>query len=73
MQPQYNLKNVAKMEPANNFICRMLELDDSACHVNDDDCRSGSLPEVLQYRVWPVSKTETFNTQVHWLNLAKEI
>ena len=39
------------------------------CHVNDDDCRSGSPPEVLQYRVWPVSRTETFNAQVHWPNL----
>ena len=45
---------------------------DSA-HIKDDDCGSGSLPEVLQYRVWPVSRTETFNTQVHWLNPPKEI
>ena len=42
-------------------------------HVKDDDCRSGSLPEILQYRVWPVSRTETFNTQVHWLHLSKAI
>ena len=35
------------------------------------DCRSGSLPEVLQYRVWPVSRTETFNTQVLWPNLQR--
>ena len=35
------------------------------------DCRSGSLPEILQYRVWPVSRTETFNTQVHWPNLQR--
>ena len=35
------------------------------------DCRSGSLPEILQYRVWLVSRTETFNTQVHWPNLQR--
>ena len=28
----------------------LLGFYDSA-HINDDDCRSGSLPEVLQYRV----------------------
>ena len=50
----------------------LLRFHDSA-HVKDDDCRSGSLPEILQYRVWPVSRTETFNTQVHWLKLPKEI
>ena len=35
------------------------------------DCRSGSLPEILQYRVWPVSRTETFNTQVLWFDLQR--
>ena len=34
---------------------------------------SGSLLEVLQYRVRPVSRRETINSQVHWLNLQKEI
>ena len=33
------------------------------------DCQSGSLLEILQYWVQPVSRTETFNTQVRWLNL----
>ena len=37
------------------------------------DCRSGSLPEILQYRVWPVLRTETFNTQVHWPNSKGDI
>ena len=48
----------------------LLRFYDSA-HIKDDDCRSGSLPEILQYRVWPVSRTETFNTQVHWPNLQR--
>ena len=39
--------------------------------VTKSDCRSGSLPEILQYRVWPVSRTETFNTQVHWPNFQR--
>ena len=38
-------------------ICKIrLDVDAGAqrqCYINDDDCRSGSLPEILQYRVWP--------------------
>ena len=51
----------------------LLRFYDSANSINDNECRSGSLPEVLQYRIWPVSMTETFNTQVHWLNLKGNI
>ena len=54
-------------------IIGWLVFNDSTHDKGRYDCRSGSLPEILQYRVWPVSRTETFNTQVHWLNLPKEI
>ena len=37
------------------------------------ECRSGSLPKILQYRVWPISRKETFITHVHWPNLPEEI
>ena len=42
----------------------MLGFYDSFYDINDDYCRSGSLPEVLQYQIWPVSRTEIFNTLV---------
>ena len=32
---------------------------------------SGSLPEILQYRVRPISRTDTFNTRMHWLNFSR--
>ena len=48
------------------FIFHWLVFNDNTREQRRYDCRSGSLPEILQYRVWPVSRTETFNTQVHW-------
>ena len=57
----FELKIRFNIKIVHNLV--IVGFNDSAHRWWWDDCRSGSLPEMLQYRVWPVSRTETFNTQ----------
>ena len=65
-----NIHKALKKEPSN---CTFWWLVFSTRDKDDTAVGGGWIPEILQYRVWPVSRTETFNTQVYRLNPPNEM